>query len=76
MIKRAFQKLDNPDWSTLMIFNTCITGRNFGKMAIGKAFRELVDRADYEGIDRDKILEHCHKLTKQGISKTPISDEK
>lgn len=74
MIKRAFQKINNSDWSTLTIFNTCITGRNFGRMAIGKAFKELVDKSDYEGIDRDKILEYCYYLTKQRTLKSPIFD--
>jgi hypothetical protein len=63
MIKRSFKKNAREDLSSLIIFNNAITERCFRKTEIKKAFKELVDKEDYEGIDMEEILGHCFTLT-------------
>lgn len=55
-------KEKHPDWSDLIIFNTCITDRVVGKMELGRAFRRLVDKGDYEGNKEEAILAHSKSL--------------
>jgi hypothetical protein len=37
-------------------------GKGYGKMAIGQAFKKLVEKSDYERKDRDKILGYLCSL--------------
>ncbi len=57
-LERAFSSLQekNPYWSSIICFANAVMGRKFGKMAIGQAFKKLVEKSDYERKDRDRIL--------------------
>lgn len=55
-------KEKKPNWSSLMIFNTCITGKKVGKMELGRAFNKLVDKEDWQGNPKDNILKFCYSL--------------
>lgn len=63
-IKKRFEmfKERNPYWSSFTCFANAITGKEYGKIAIGLAFRKLVEKDDYSKSDRDEILEGLYKL--------------
>lgn len=63
-IEKHFNELKekNPYLSSLMIFNTCITGKKVGKIELGKAFNKLVDKEDWRGNPKDDVLGHCYTL--------------
>lgn len=55
-------KEKNPYWSDLIIFNTCITDKKVGIIELGRAFRQLVDKEDYEGVNKEAVLAHAKSL--------------
>ncbi|MFH2062865.1 MAG: hypothetical protein ABIJ46_01795 [bacterium] len=65
-IEASFRKVrrENPDWSSLVAFNAAVMGRGFGKDAIRRAFRKLVDPDDYPASSRVAVLRHAYGLTK------------
>ncbi len=56
------QKKEQPYWSDIVIFNTCITGKKVYKTDLGKAFNRLVNKEDWKGNLKDDILGHCYTL--------------
>jgi len=71
-IESAFNKLksEQPYWGDVIIFNTCITGKGYGKMQLGKAFKKLVSKDDYEIEEIDEILEFAFSLASEKQPKT------
>ena len=61
-IESWFNQKNNPYWSSLVVFNTCITNRKVTKTDLGKAFNKLVDKEDWGGHSKDDILGHCYTL--------------
>jgi len=64
-INRAFLKLKEKQtsWGDVIILNTCVTGKCYEKMAIGKAFKALVNKDDYDAEDYDELLDFAYSLT-------------
>jgi hypothetical protein len=52
----------NPYWSSYTCFANAVMGKGFGKMAIGQAFKKLVEKNDYERKDRERILGYLCSL--------------
>ena len=63
-LERAFKTLQekNPYWSSYTCLANAVMGKGYGKMAIGQAFKKLVEKSDYERKDRDKILGYLCSL--------------
>ena len=59
---RALEKT-NPYWSSFTCLAVAIIGKDFGKMAIGQAFKNLVEKDDYDKKDKDVIVSNLVKLT-------------
>ncbi len=64
-INRAFLKLKEKqtDWGDVRILNTCVAGKHYGKMTVGKAFKTLVSRDDYDTEDFNELLDFAYSLT-------------
>ena len=63
-IEISFKSLQekNPSWSSYTCLANAIMGKGYGKMAIGQAFKKLVEKSDYERKDRDRILGYLCSL--------------
>jgi len=65
MLEKSFNKVkrENPYWSDLICFNSCISGKKFSKTLIRTYFKKLVDKQDYSKSDLEEILKHSFSLT-------------
>lgn len=63
-IEQAFknQLREQPDLSTLIAFNMAIMGKKYSRSEVGKAFNKLVDKDDYKGNNKERILQHTLSL--------------
>lgn len=63
-LEMSFRNLEknNPYWSSYTCLAVAVIGKGYGKMAIGQAFKKLVEKDDYSRSDKDRILEGLGKL--------------
>jgi len=63
-MKSIFRRLtiQNPNLSSLMVFNMTIRQHRSPQATIIRYFDELVDKSDYSRAQRDTVLEHCLSL--------------
>ena len=64
-IKARFQELEYkyPDYSSFIVFCETVKGQNFKNDAIQKGFSKLVEKDDYEGANKNKLLKHLYALS-------------
>lgn len=63
-LESAFKSLESthPGWSTITCLAVAVMGKNYGKMAIGQAFRKLVEKDDYSKSQKEAILNNLKNL--------------
>ena len=64
-LERRFNKIAerNPYWSSYICFAEAVSGQGFSRQAIHRWFTKLVDKNDYAGSDKKKILAHLENLS-------------
>ena len=71
-LEQAFYSLQerNPYWSSYICLANAIIGKNHSKSDIGLAFKNLVDKDDYDKSDKERLLKHLCSLRKKENGKT------
>lgn len=66
-LQRRFKNLElkNPSWSTSVLFSEAIRGQGFNRQAIHRWFKILVDKEDYDLVNKKQILRNLESNTKE-----------
>ena len=64
-LQRKFNSIKekNQYWSDLICFNETVSRANYTHRTISMWFKKLVEKEDYENIDKDILIEQAYKLS-------------